>query len=316
VAAAQGSPTTAAARTGQSGVFKLEGEAHGLADRLPDLILDALHVANTVAHGIHGRRRAGTGETFWQFRQFQASDPATVIDWRRSASSDHLYVREREWEAAHTFWLWADLSVSMDFHSRLSTVSKRQRAIVLLLALAESLSTSGERIGLLGVTNTILARNGAERLATSLPDAATMPALPETHSLKRFSDVALFGDFLDPIDKIEETLDAIVKVGARAHLVQIVDPIEETFPYAGRTEFLDPETGVRHVVSRAEQYRDDYHARITALRDRLTTLCRRLDWTFIIHRTDRPATEPLLALYARVADRQNNLGVFLAGRAA
>jgi uncharacterized protein (DUF58 family) len=204
----------------------------------------------------------------------------------------------------------------MDFHSKLATVSKRQRAIVLLLALAESLSAAGERIGLLGATSTILGRNGAERLAASLPDAATMPALPQTHSLKRFSDFALFGDFLDPIAKIEETLDAIVKVGARAHLVQIVDPIEETFPYAGRTEFHDPETGVRHVVSRAEQYREDYHKRMTALRDRLGTLCRRLDWTFLIHRTDRPATEPLLALYARVADRRNNLGSYTAGRAA
>src|SRR5262249_13629413 len=102
VAAAQGSPTTAAARAGRSSLSGLEGEAHALADRLPELILDALRVANTVAHGIHGRRRAGTGETFWQFRQFQGSDPATAIDWRRSASSDHLYVRERDWEAAHT----------------------------------------------------------------------------------------------------------------------------------------------------------------------------------------------------------------------
>ena len=291
-------------------------DAKGIASGLPDLLVEARRIATTVLAGWHGRRVSGRGETFWQFRNFVPGEAASNVDWRRSARDDHLYVREKEWEAAHTFWLWADLSVSMDFHSRLSTVSKRQRAIVLLLALAESLSTAGERIGLLGVTNTILGRNGAERVAASLPEAAAMPALPETHGLKRFSDVALFGDFLDPIDKIEETLDAIVKVGARAHLVQIVDPIEETFPYAGRTEFLDPETGVRHVVSRAEQYREDYHARMTALRDRLTTLCRRLDWTFIIHRTDRPATEPLLALYARVADRQNNLGFFLAGRAA
>ena len=34
----------------------------------------------------------------------------TGIDWRRSASSDNLFVREREWEAAHTVWLWVDLS--------------------------------------------------------------------------------------------------------------------------------------------------------------------------------------------------------------
>jgi uncharacterized protein (DUF58 family) len=291
-------------------------DAKGIASGLPDLLVEARRIATTVLAGWHGRRVSGRGETFWQFRNFVPGEAAATVDWRRSARDDHLYVREKEWEAAHTFWLWADLSSSMDFHSRLSPVSKRQRAMVLLLALAESLAASGERIGLPGVTNTILSRNGAERLAASLPDAAAMPALPETHALKRFSDIAIFGDFFDPIEKIEATLEAIVRVGARAHLIQIVDPIEETFPYAGRTEFQDPETGIRHVVSRAEHYREDYQKRLTALRDRLTTLCRRLDWTFIVHRTDRPATEPLLALYARVADRSNNLGKFAAGRAA
>src|SRR6267142_2365024 len=148
------------------------GAARTLAESMPRLILESRRIAATVIHGLHGRRRAGPGENFWQYRRFLSGEPARRVDWRRSARDDHLYVREKEWEAAHTFWLWADLSVSMDFHSRLSTVSKRQRAIVLLLALAESLSAAGERIGLLGVTNTILTRNGAERVATSLPDAA------------------------------------------------------------------------------------------------------------------------------------------------
>ena len=98
-------------------------------------------------------------------------------------------------------------------------------------------------------------------------------------------------------------LDTVVRAGTRAHLVQVLDPIEETFPYTGRTEFHDPETGVRHVVGRAEQYRDDYRNRLAAVRERLSLLCRRLDWTFLIHRTDRPATEPMLALHARLADR-------------
>src|SRR5688572_18328789 len=115
-------------------VFGLEREAHGLADRLPDLLIEADRIATTVAHGIHGRRRAGPGETFWQFRQFQTNDAAQLIDWRRSASSDHLYVREREWEAAHTVWLWPDLSRSMDFRSHLAPVTKRERALVLMLA--------------------------------------------------------------------------------------------------------------------------------------------------------------------------------------
>ncbi|MCR4281993.1 MAG: DUF58 domain-containing protein, partial [Bauldia sp.] len=261
------------------------------------------------------RRTSGRGETFWQFRPFVTGEAAASIDWRRSARDEHLFVREREWEAAHTMWLWADLSASMEFRSRLSQTTKRARAIVLTLALAEMLSVAGERIGLLGASDPILTRNGAERLAERIPAAAKTPAPPDTRALRRFSDIVLFGDFLDPIAAIEKTLDAILRSGARAHLVQVIDPIEEAFPYAGRTEFFDPETGTRHVVSRAEHYREDYQARLAALREYLRTLCRRIDWTFLVHRTDRPATEPLLALHARLADRQNSLGLH-AGRAA
>jgi uncharacterized protein (DUF58 family) len=290
-------------------------EAKGIAEGLPDLLIEARRVAMTVLVGWHGRRTSGRGETFWQFRPFVTGEAASTIDWRRSARDEHLFVREKEWEAAHTMWLWADFSASMDFRSRLAPVTKRSRATVLLLALAEMLSAAGERIGLAGASDPILARNGAERLAALIPAAARIPGPPDTRALRRFSDIVLIGDFLDPIAEIEATLDAILKSGARAHLVQVTDPIEETFPYAGRTEFVDPESGARHVVSRAEQYRDDYQVRLAGLRDYLKTVCRRVDWTFLIHRTDRPATEPLLALHARLADRHNSAGQHL-GRVA
>jgi uncharacterized protein (DUF58 family) len=127
--------TTAAAQ-----VLGLEPVAHGLAEGLPDLVAEAMRISLNVSHGIHGRRRSGPGETFWQFRQYQPNDAATLIDWRRSASSDHVFVREREWEAAHTVWLWPDLSPSMAFKSHLSSVTKRDRALVLVLAAAELLA--------------------------------------------------------------------------------------------------------------------------------------------------------------------------------
>ena len=307
--------------SGESGVRGESGavrgaltEAKGVAGGLPDLLIEARRVSATVIAGWHGRRVAGRGETFWQFRPFVPGEAAASVDWRRSARDEHLYVREKEWEAAHMMWLWADLSASMDFRSRLATAAKRDRAQVLLLALTELLAAAGERVGLLGESDPILARNAAERLAAFLARAKV--AKPDTRALRRFSDVALFGDFLDPLPETEATLDAIIKSGARAHLIQVVDPIEETFPYTGRTEFLDPETGTRHVVGRAEQYREDYQARLAALRERLTLICRRLDWTFLIHRTDRPATEPLLALHARLADRHSQSAYSALGRAA
>jgi len=93
-------------------------EAKGIAEAMPEMLIEARRVALTVLAGWHGRRTSGRGETFWQFRPFVTGEAAAAIDWRRSARDDHLYVREKEWEAVHTVWLWADLSASMDFRSR------------------------------------------------------------------------------------------------------------------------------------------------------------------------------------------------------
>jgi len=113
---------------------------------MPALLIEAQRVAHTVTHGSHGRRRAGPGETFWQFRHFDYNDSRAGIDWRRSGSSDHLFVREREWEAAHPVWLWVDLSPSMRFRSRLSNTTKESRAVVLWLALGVAVAVAGWRI--------------------------------------------------------------------------------------------------------------------------------------------------------------------------
>jgi len=278
-------------------------EAKGLAAGLPDLLVEARRVASVVAAGWHGRRTSGRGETFWQYRQFMPDDTTTGIDWRRSARDHHLYVRETEWEAAHTIWLWVDLTASMDTRSRLAPVTKRDRAIVILLALAELLSKAGERVGLLGVGNPILSRNGAERIAEYLSRLDGNGSAPDAHNLRRLSDLVMIGDFFDPLDEVEKTLEPIARSGTRAHLLQVVDPIEETFPFAGRVEFRDPETGGAHVLARTELHRGEYERLLAAHRDRLMRICRRLDWTFLVHRTDRPATDPLLALDARLTER-------------
>jgi uncharacterized protein (DUF58 family) len=301
--AAHGSPTTTAGG-GHSSVFNLEGEAHALADRLPELVLDALHVANTVAHGIHGRRRAGTGETFWQFRQFQGSDPATVIDWRRSASSDHLYVREREWEASHTFWLWPDISPSMAFQSHLSTTPKRDRALVLMLAAAELLVRAGERIALLGLTPPMTSRKATSRIAETLAahqnDAAVQTSLPPPARLSRFSSALLFGDFLDPPETIAARINEMAEGGVTGHLIQVLDPAEETLAYEGRMEFRSPEGNERWVADRVETLRPEYQKKLAEHRRRIEEAAKRIGWSFLVHHTDRPAAEPLLTLIMRL----------------
>src|SRR6201984_3237905 len=155
------------------------GTARSLAATMPRLILEARRVAATVIHGLHGRRRAGPGENFWQYRRFVSGEPAARVDWRRSARDDHLYVRELEWEAAHTGWIWPDRSPSMLFGSQLAPDNKLHRALVIALALAEILVEGGERVGIPGLMRPTGSRNVIERMAEAIVhDRAERASLP------------------------------------------------------------------------------------------------------------------------------------------
>jgi len=277
-----------------------EAEAHGLAARMPALLVEAQRVAHTVTHGTHGRRRPGPGETFWQFRHFDVNDSLAGVDWRRSASSDHLFVREREWEAAHTVWLWVDLSPSMRFRSSLSKTTKESRAVVLALALSELLSRAGERVGLLG-NQPFGGRNAGRKVAEVLLQETAENSLPPPARLSRFSECLLFSDFLEPVDETVERFQDIASQGVRGHLIQILDPAEETLPYAGRTEFAASEGSDRMIAGRAETLRDSYHERMQRHRIDLTDAARRLGWSFVVHHTDRPPEEVVLAVHTHLA---------------
>jgi uncharacterized protein (DUF58 family) len=299
-----GSASTSSTASERSTIVALEGRGAELASRLPDIMLDAVRISSTIAHGIHGRRRAGPGETFWQFRQFETNDSATLIDWRRSAGSDHLFVREREWEAAHTVWLWPDLSPSMVFQSHLASVTKRDRALLLTFALGELLVHAGERIGLMGVTVPSASRKAtlrmAETLAAQSKAALVTASLPPAQRMSRFASSVWISDFLDPIPPLAARMEELAHQGVAGHIIQVLDPAEETLAYSGRTEFIGVEGNDRWIADRAESLKDAYRARLLAHRDELDKLCRRLGWSFTLHHTDRAPTEPLLALIMRL----------------
>ncbi|RVU18702.1 DUF58 domain-containing protein [Methylobacterium oryzihabitans] len=274
-----------------------------LAERMPRLILEARRVAATLAHGLHGRRRAGPGESFWQFRPFVAGEAAGRIDWRRSARDDRLYVREREWEAAHNVWIWIDRSASMGFVSHLAGASKVERALVLGLALADAFVGAGERVGLLGLSRPRAARTIVERMAEDLTGdrAGLAEDLPPKAPVARFDEVLLIGDFLSPLDTLREAVAGIAASGCRGHLAMIVDPVEETFPFAGQAELRDLEAGLVLRVGDAGAWGDAYRRRILAHRDGLAEIVRAHGWTLTLHRTDRPASEAAMRLVTLVA---------------
>jgi uncharacterized protein (DUF58 family) len=295
----------------------LELSAHGLAKRLPSLLVEASRVAQTVAHGIHGRRRSGPGETFWQFRHYERGDSVPTIDWRRSASSDNLYVRENEWEAAHTLWLWPDLSPSMAFRSKLSADTKRDRALILAFAIGELAVAGGERVGLLGAGVPSSGRKTVQKIALSIAqqeaEKIAFPSMPPRLTMRRFSECLLFSDFLDPPDQLAAACEHIAAQGVRGHLIQILDPAEETLPYQGRVEFSGLESADRMLTGRAEDLRRRYAERLTQHKEAIAEIARRLEWSYLIHHTDRPAGETLLALHTHLSGQASSYRAAIGG---
>ena len=278
--------------------------ARARASLIPDLLVEARRVANTVFSGWHGRRKRGIGENFWQFRQYSPGENMSRIDWRRSARDEsNIYVQDKEWQATHTVWLWVDESPSMLFKSDSATVAKQSRALVLAFALAELLARSGERVGWLGVTKPILSRNAAEKLAEALILAAPQSGFPTTPDLGNHSDLVLFSDFLDPVEENVGRLHGLYKQGARGHVVQIVDPVEEVFPYSGRVEFNDPETGEKFTIGNAESLKLEYETEIAVRADAMHQTTSALNWSFTKHHTDRLASEALVSLHLHLSER-------------
>jgi uncharacterized protein (DUF58 family) len=280
-------------------VRRADGESRTLAASLPRLVLEARRIAANVIHGLHGRRRAGSGESFWQYRRFVSGEPAQNVDWRRSARDDHLYVREHEWESAHTVWIWPDRSLSMAFASRQARDSKLERGLIVAFALAELLVAGGERVGIPGLMNPTASRGVIDKMAQAmLHDSAVRSSLPPSFVPSALSEIVVLSDFWSPISEISAMLAGLSSSGAHGTLVQIVDPAEETFPYSGRVEFIEPEGGGEITAGRAETWARDYVARVALHRDEIRAHTDKLDWLFSTHTTSRSAAELLLFLHS------------------
>lgn len=291
-----GKSSSQATDTNRSAVLRAEE----LASPLPPLLAQAERVAQSLAHGAHGRRRSGPGEAFWQYRRAGPGDGLAAIDWRRSGRSDHLFVRETEWAASQTIRLWVDASPSMHWRSDVSLPLKHDCARLLILALAALLLQGGERVApLAGAAPAFWGAGALGRLAAAMERAGNVPpAAPP--DLPRHASLALAGDFLDPWEEIRPRLDALAAAGAAGHLVQVLDPAEEEMPYAGRVRFAGLEGEEETESARAEDLRDGYLRRLAEHRDHLSQWARAHGWSLLFHRTDHSPAHALAALAQRV----------------
>ena len=274
----------------------LRADAEAIARQLPGLTLSAA-AADVIHPGAAGRRRAGSGEQFWQYRRYAQTDAADRIDWRRSARGDEYFVRETELETARTILFWSDPHAGFDWSGETSRETKATRAKILMLALGTVLAKSGERVGVLGSSRTpSLGKGAADRLAEGLIKPATGTPTDALMPPKSPALAVIASDFYDPIATWQARLMPLATKCKDGVLLAISDPIEHDFPYTGRTKFTRPGTGLDRIFGRAETIRGDYLSRFKAHQLALAHLAASMGWAVVKHRTDTPAIRGAAAL--------------------
>ncbi|MBF9035434.1 DUF58 domain-containing protein [Rhodobacterales bacterium HKCCE2091] len=289
----------------------LRSRSETVAATLPALLADAQHLANVVLLGEHGRKRAGTGAEFWQYRPAERGDPYRVIDWRRSARADSHFVRQTEWQAAQAVMIGVDDGASMTFtgaaKGRAARPSKLRRAQTLAMGLAILAIRGGERVGLTHMAEP--PRGGQSQimtLASALMDPAERPdyGAPKPKAMPEGARAVFFSDFLGDPSAIETVLGQAADRGVQGALVQVLDPDEEAFPFDGRTVFESMTGAIRFETLRAKSLREAYLSRLAERKERLRQVTARTGWRMICHHTDTPAEPVLLWLYKTLERRR------------
>ena len=272
----------------------LRADAEALARQLPGLSLQAA-AADVIHPGAAGRKRAGSGEQFWQYRRYAQTDAADRIDWRRSARGDEYFVRETELETARTILSWLDPHPGFDWSSDPGRETKADRARTILLALGIIFAKEGERIGLIGGSRPAsLGKAAPDKLAEDLIGHLSETLIPPRAQALAF----VASDFYDGVDIWRDRLAQLAKTCRHGVLLAVTDPIEHEFPYAGRTRFSRPGSGLEKLFGRAETVRDEYLDKLAAHEAALADLATSMGWALIRHRTDMPALRGAAAAQA------------------
>lgn len=268
--------------------------AEALAASLPALVLAARRLAGQLDAGLHGRRRTGQGEQFWQYREAEPGDSLRQIDWRRSARGEILFRREREAETATVLLIDVDQHPGMGWASAPGLESKQARALLLALACGSLALAGGERVAALGRSAPLAGEDGLTHLAEALLRPRPAAAAAE----RRDGVLALFGDFLEAPPLLAARLGALGAGLRGGVLVQVLDPAEVTFAYRGRILFEDITAGgPDEDVARAEAVAPAFRARMAAQIEAVAQMARAAALTPFLHRTDQSALSTLVQIY-------------------
>jgi uncharacterized protein (DUF58 family) len=280
----------------------LRRKAEDAAAALPALMIRAERAAQSIFHGEHAQRKSGPGEKFWQFREYTPQDRPQDIDWKQSGKTDRVFIRQKERQLPQTALFWTCNAESMNFSSSPEFPYKIEAARILVLALGILVTRHGERIGMLGSTQTGRSDNALENIGNLLltSDAKPLPQMGPAKAQKN-STLILAGDFLSPLTEIEDAFKNLAPQTGGGLVIQILDPAEIELPWNGRAIFQDPAQTHREIVQNIPSIRDAYRQKIQEHIHAIEQLCRECGWNYILHRTDEPLEKTLMQIWSALS---------------
>lgn len=278
-------------------VFKPRFQAEKLAAKTPDLKLLAQKIAEHILSGPHATRKAGSGEAFWQYREYIPGDTPASIDWRQSGKTDRIFVREKEQHKTQSHFFWIKRNSDMDFSSSAKLLTKHQAGSVMALALALLHVRSGEVFAYAGETRASPSERNLQHLETLLlqthPSALPDAALP----LPAHCGLYILSDFLEPIEDLEKILKPLRARTRNITMIQILDPAEIALPYKGRIIFENTLSGARVLTNNADDIAKAYNARIDTHILQIKALCKNLGLSHRLYITNQNPEKFLLDLW-------------------
>jgi uncharacterized protein (DUF58 family) len=230
--------------------------------RLSPLRLQAKAVADGVYAGSHKSLRRGAGIEFGGHRNYVPGDELRFLDRHARMRHGLLLIREFETETDRALRLVVDASASMRFASDGAPGPKYAYAALLAAALGRIALGRGDRVALdfAGGNQTVPlpstgGRDAFERLVghleTAVPDGELDRERLETalsatiRFARRGSAVVFLSDLLDLPEEAPDLLAGLSAAGRAVVVVQVLDPVELSFPFRGPLSLAALEGGER-----------------------------------------------------------------------
>lgn len=280
-------------------LFKASDKAASL---LPSLLADSSLLLKSIIVGLHSTRFAGKGENFWQFKEYSQGESINNIDWRKSASSKKILIRQNEEELAKTIYFFYDKSLSMNYQSDRTLHNKLFYSALLTLTLCKLFSKNKEKIYIFNDLNKpINCSNNISNFDKNFLKNTKRHALPDISYFKDQSICIFFSDFLYDSNKLKEIIIKFKNKSVLGHLVQVLDPAEENFTLNDNSMLQDMETNETLLLNYGDNFLSAYKKNLSNLQKDLKTICTNSGWKYSKFCTDQDASKFLINLIKTIS---------------